>query len=83
MSRMPFLSRGQLYEVETSNPATKTLIASYWGDAVSHFIRTGDTARFDRYRGFTIKGHPFETDSDVIEDFILDTDFDFQELYEP
>jgi hypothetical protein len=83
MSRMPFLSRGRLYEVETSDPELKTVIARYWGDAVSHFMRTGETSRFDRYRGVTIKGHPFETDPDVIEDFVLSTDFDFQELYEP
>jgi hypothetical protein len=83
MSRMPFLSRGKLYEVETSNPKTKSLIASYWGDAVKGLIGEGDTSGLDRYRGFTIGGHPFETDPDVIEDFVLSTDFDFQELYEP
>ncbi len=83
MSRMPFLSRGVLYEVETTNPRTKSLIASYWGDAVSRLIGSGDTSGLDRFRGFALKGHPFETDPDVIEDFILSTDFDFQELYQP
>jgi hypothetical protein len=83
MSRMPFLSRGKLQMVETDDPETKTLIASYWGDAVSDFIRTGETSHFNRYRGVTIEGQPFETDPDVVEDFILDTDFDFQELYQP
>ena len=83
MSRMPFLSRGKLYEVETTNATTKSLIASYWGDAVSRLIGSGDISGLDRFRGFTIKGRPFETDPDVIEDFVLSTDFDFQELYEP
>ena len=32
MSRMPFLSRGELYDVETTNPKTKRLIARYWGE---------------------------------------------------
>ena len=83
MSRMPFLSRGDLYDVETSNPKTKAMIARYWGDAVSHFLRSGETTRLDDYRGVSIKGHPFETDPDVIEDFVIGTDFDFQELNEP
>jgi hypothetical protein len=80
---MPFLSRGKLYQVEANDPETKSLIARYWGDAVSHFIRTGDTSRLDRYRYRSHFGHPFETDPDVVEDFWLSTDFDFQELYEP
>jgi hypothetical protein len=83
MSKMPFLSKGELFEVETSNPKIKALIARYWGDAVSHFLRTGDISRLDRYRVQTLGGHPFETDADAIEDFYLSTDFDFQELYEP
>jgi len=83
MSRLPFLSRGTLYEVETSDAKTKSLIARYWGDAVNFFIRTGDTSRLDRYRELTIEGHPIETDPDVIEDICLDTDFDLPELYEP
>jgi hypothetical protein len=83
MSRMPFLSGGELFDVETENPKTKRLIARYWGDAVNHFLRTGDTSRLDRYRGQTISGRPFETNRDVIEDFYARTDFDFQELYEP
>jgi hypothetical protein len=83
MSRMPFLSKGKLYEVETSSPKTKGVIARYWGDAVQHFLRTGDTSRLDGYRRKSIEGHPFETDPDVIEDFVVGTDFDFQELYEP
>ncbi len=80
---MPFLSRGELYDVETSSPKTKGLIARYWGDAVNHFLRTGDTSRLGRFRGQSIGGHPFETDPDAIEEFYLSTDFDFQELYEP
>jgi hypothetical protein len=72
-----------LYEVETSDTATKTLIGRYWGDAVNRLIGFADTSGLDRYRGLSIEGHPFETDPDVIEDFILSTDFDFQELYEP
>jgi hypothetical protein len=83
MSRMPFLSRGKLFEVETSDPKTKTLIGAYWGDAVNRLIGFVDTSRLAAYRGVTVDGHPFETDPNVIEDFILSTDFDFQELYEP
>lgn len=80
---MPFLSHGELYDVETTNPKTKGLIARYWGDAVNHFLRTGDTSRLEPYRGRAIGGHPFETDPAAIEAFYLSTDFDFQELYEP
>lgn len=83
MSLMPFLSRGRLYEVETSDPELKTVIGRYWGEAVNRLIGLGDTTGLDHYRGLSIEGHPFETDPDVIEDFILSTDFDFQELYEP
>lgn len=83
MSRLPFLSHGELYLVETDNARTKTLIGQYWGDGVAHFRATGDTSKLDRYRDRTIAGHPFETDPQVIEDFLLETDFDFQELYEP
>jgi hypothetical protein len=83
VSLLPFLSRGQLYQVETDDPETKSLIASYWGDAVNHFLATGDTSRLDPYRNRTYAGHPYETDPKVIEDFYLDIDFDFQEFYEP
>lgn len=82
MSWMPFLSRGKLYQVEANDPETKSLIAHYW-NAVGHFIRTGDTSRLDRYRDRSHLGYPFETDPEVVEDFWLSTDFDFQELYEP
>lgn len=83
MSRLPFLSNGKLHMVETDNPRTKTLIGQYWGDGVAHFRATGDTSRLDRYRDRAIEGRPFEVDPGVIEDFLLETDFDFQELYEP
>jgi hypothetical protein len=83
VSLLPFLSRGKLYQVETDDPETISLIARYWGDAVNHFRETGDTSRLDPYRDRDYRGHPFETDPDVIEDFLLETDFDFQELYEP
>jgi hypothetical protein len=83
MSRMPFLSKGELFEVETSDPELKTVIGRYWGEAVNRLIGFGDTSGLDRYRGLSIEGHLFETDPDVIEDFILSTDFDFQELYKP
>ena len=83
MSRMPFLSRGELYEVTTDDPKTKSLLGRYWGSAIQHFRATGDTSRLEPYRNRTIAGHPFETDPKVIEDFLLETDFDFQELYEP
>ena len=65
MSRLPFLSRGKLYLVETDNTKTQTLIAQYWGDAVAHFRATGQTWRLDRYRNRTIAGHPFEVDPEV------------------
>jgi hypothetical protein len=83
MSRLPFFSKGRLYMVETDDPATKRLIGRYWGHAIAHFRATGDTSRVDRYRKRSVLGRPFETDPDVIEDFLLETDFDFQELYEP
>jgi hypothetical protein len=83
MSRLPFLSDGKLHLVETDDAGTKTLIGQYWGDAVAHFRATGDTSRLDRYHDLTVEGRPFEVDPEVIEDFLLETDFDFQELYEP
>lgn len=83
MSRMPFLRRGKLYEVQTDDPKTKSLLGRYWGNAIQHFRATGDTSRLDPYRDRTLYGHPFETDPDVIEDFLLETDFNFQEFYEP
>ena len=83
MSRMPFLSRGKLFMVETDDPKTKRLIARYWGVAVQHFRATGDTSKLEPYRSLTYLGHPYETGPGVIEDFLLETDFDFQELYEP
>ena len=64
MSLMPFLSRGKLYVVETDDPTTKRLIARYWGDAVNHFLRTGDTSRLDPYRNHTYLGHPYDVDPD-------------------
>jgi hypothetical protein len=69
--------------VETDDPKTKRLIARYWGVAVAHFRATGDTSKLDPYRNRSHLGRPFETDPKVIEDFLLETDFDFQELYEP
>lgn len=83
MSRMPILGRDGLYQVEVSAPETKSLIGRYWGDAVSHFIETGDGSRLKPYRGRSVDGVRFETDPDAIEDFYMSTDFDFQELYEP
>ena len=83
MSRLPFLSGGELYLVETNDAKTKRLIGQYWGVGVAHFRATGNTSKLDRYRNRKIAGHPFEVDPEVIEDFLLETDFDFQELYEP
>jgi hypothetical protein len=83
MSHLPFLSRGKLYVVETDDPKTKRLIARYWGVAVNRLIGEGDTSELDKYRGQTHLGDPFETDPDVVEDFWLSTDFDFQDFYEP
>lgn len=80
---MPILSRGRLYQVEVFTPRAKQLIGRYWGDAINHFLATGDTSRLNRYRGVRIHGYPLETDPDTIEDFYRSTDFDFQELYEP
>jgi len=83
MSRMPFLSGGRLYEVEVTNPEDKSKIARFWGYAVNHFRATGDPSRLEPYEGQTYEGLLYDTDPDVIEDFLFDTDFDFQELYEP
>jgi hypothetical protein len=83
MSRLPLLSGGRLYEVETTDSRTKRRIGRYWGDAINHFLATGDSSRLAPYRHWNVQGLPFETDPDAIEDFFLDTDFDFQELYEP
>ena len=80
---MPILSGGRLYQVEVFTPRARGLIARYWGSAVTHFLATGDTSRLKRFRGYRIRGLPFETDPEVIEDFYFSTDFDFQELYEP
>jgi hypothetical protein len=80
---MPFLSDGRLYQVQTTNPRTKSLIAQYWGDAVNHFLSTGDTLKLGPYERWRIGGMRFETDPSAIEDFISSTDFDFQEFYEP
>lgn len=80
---MPMFSRGELREVEVTSPEAKTTIARYWGDAVQHFLATGETDRLEPYRRRSVLGLPFETDPDVIEDFFLATDFDFQEVYEP
>jgi hypothetical protein len=83
MSLLPFLSGGRLYEIETDDPDVKRQIGLYWGDAVAHFLATGDTSRLEPYRRRRLGGLPFETDPDVIEDFYMGTDFDFQEFYEP
>ena len=82
MSRMPILVSGRLKVVDVTSPRLKRLIGQYWGDAVAHFLETGDTSRLLRFRR-PIAGVLFETDPEAIEDFFLATDFDFQEIYEP
>jgi hypothetical protein len=83
MSRMPILSGGRLHIVEVDHPETKTLIGRYWGQGVKDFIETGDEERLRKFRGYVIDGRLLETEPDAIESFYMDTDFDFQEVYEP
>jgi hypothetical protein len=80
---MSILSGGLLHQLEVDDPEMKSLIARYWGVAIQHFRDTGDTSKLAPYRGRTVDGIPFDTDPDVIEDWLIDTDFDFQDLYEP
>lgn len=80
---MPMFSNGRLHVIDVSTPEAKQRIARYWGDAVQHFLTTGNTSRLRPYERWTVKGLLFETDPDVIEDWFLSTDFDFQEIYEP
>jgi hypothetical protein len=83
MSRIPLLSGGRLVMIETDNPETKSFLARYWGVAVNRFIETGDDEELRKYRGYLVDGRLVETDPDAVEAFYMDTDFDFQELYEP
>jgi hypothetical protein len=81
---MPILvSGGHLLVIDVHMPVAKSLIAEYWGTGVRHFIETGDESRLQDFRGVRIRGHLLETDPDRIEAFYMDTDFDFQEVYEP
>jgi hypothetical protein len=80
---MPILSGGELHEIDVSTARAKGLIARYWGDAIHHFLASGDTSRLEPYRHSSVLGLPFEVDPDVIEDWYASTDFDFQEIYEP
>ncbi len=80
---MPILSEGELHVVDVETDDDKRLIAEYFGSAVQHFLDTGDTSHLDPFRDRQVAGLPFETDPDVIEDWFLATDFDFQEIYEP
>jgi hypothetical protein len=83
MSRMPLLSNGELKIIEVSSPEAKQWISNYWGIAVDHFLDTGDQSLLAPFAGRRIKGLPFETDPEAIEEFWFSTDFDFQEVYEP
>jgi hypothetical protein len=80
---MPILSGGRLYIVDVDHPKTKTLIARYWGQGIKDFIETGDEDRLRKFHGYVVGGRLLETDPDAIEAFYMDTDFDFQEVYEP
>ena len=71
MSRMPILTRGELIEVEVSDPSEQSLVGSYWASGFDGFLSTGDAARLAPFEGQTVAGHPLETDSDAIEDFYL------------
>jgi hypothetical protein len=79
---MPHLSGGQLYLLQVENPRLQRLISHYWNIAVRDLLE-GDDATLLQFRGWTVLGLPFETDPDVVLDFWLSTDFDFQEVYEP
>lgn len=83
MSRMPILTGGQLVIVEVDSPETMSLIGRYWGQGIKDFIETGDEERLRTFRGYVVGDRLLETDPDAIEAFYMDTDFDFQELYEP
>jgi hypothetical protein len=80
---MPILTGGRVLIVDVHMPVMKSLIARYWAQGVKHFIETGDESRLRDFQGVRIRGHRLETDPDAIEAFYMDTDFDFQEIYEP
>jgi hypothetical protein len=80
---MPILSLGRLLLVEVDAPEVKSLIGSYWGKGVKGFIETGDLRHLRPFRDHLVQGYPLDTDPDAIEAFYTDTDFDFQELYQP
>ena len=80
---MPILSNGRLLVVDVDTPEEKQLIGLYWGVGIQSFIETGEDDKLRRFKRFRIQGHPLDVDPDRIEDFYRDTDFDFQELYEP
>jgi hypothetical protein len=82
MSQAPHLSAGQLHVITDATPEEVQQSSSYFS-AVSYFINTGDVSRVETFRGRAQRGLPFETDPDVIEQWWLSTDFDFQEIYEP
>jgi hypothetical protein len=83
MSRIPLLSGGRLVMIDTDDPETKSFVARYWGVGVNRFIETGDEEELRKFRGYLVDGWLVETDPDAVEVFYMDTDFDFQELYEP
>jgi hypothetical protein len=82
MSQVPHLSGGKIHVIANATSDEVELSASFFS-AVSYFIECGDTSRIEAFRGSALRGIPFETDPDVIEEWWLSTDFDFQEIYEP
>jgi hypothetical protein len=79
---VPHLSGGRIHVIEDASSDEVQLSSSFF-NAVSHFIATGQSDEIDAFRGRALRGLPFDTDPDLIEDWHLSTDFDFQEIYEP
>jgi len=61
--------------------ATASLVGSYWGD-VKRFLATGDPSALDAYVDVVIDGFELETDLDAIEDFDVEGQLDFWDIYE-
>ncbi len=69
MSRWPILSRGELVEVEVTDPDEESLAGTYWNVAYDLFLSTGNAGLLVQFRGQTVVGYPLETNPDVIEGF--------------
>jgi hypothetical protein len=66
-------------DVESEEEASE--IGSYWS-ALSFYLATGDPERIEQFRGRSIGGVPFETDTDAIVEWWLSGEIDFLEIYE-